>query len=92
MLDQHALELERADPVVRRFEHIVGAADEREVAVAVARRDVAGVVVAISHRIRRLRVVIRVAVGQAERPFSRRRQISPSVADTLPSGSSSTTS
>ena len=51
ILDQHALELERTQPVIRRLEHIVGAPDKREVAVAVARRDVAGMVIAVAHRI-----------------------------------------
>jgi hypothetical protein len=58
VLDQHALELERTDPVVRGLEHVVGAPDEREVAVRVAHGDVAGVIVTVVHRRRgALRVV-----------------------------------
>ncbi len=49
VLDQHALQLERADAVVRGLEHVVGAAHEGDVAVGVARGDVAGVVVAVAH-------------------------------------------
>ena len=44
VLDQHALQLERADAVVGRFEHVVGAADIGQVAVGVAAGDVAGAV------------------------------------------------
>ena len=45
MLDQHAFKLERAQTIVARFEHVVGAADEGDVAVGVARGDVAGLVI-----------------------------------------------
>ena len=55
VLDQRAFQLERADAVVGRLEHVVGAADEGDVAVGVAHRDVAGVVVAVAHRVGRLR-------------------------------------
>src|SRR5579863_609959 len=50
VLDQHALDLERADLVVRRLEDVVGPADERDVAVVVSPRHVAAVVVAVGHR------------------------------------------
>ena len=51
VLDQHALELERRDAVVRRLEHVVGAADVGDVALGVAAGDVARVVVAAVHRL-----------------------------------------
>ena len=44
MLDQRAFQLERADPVVGGFEHVVGAADIGEIAVGIAHRDIAGAV------------------------------------------------
>ena len=44
MLDQHAFQLEGADPVVRRLEHVVGAADIGEVTLCIARGDVAGAI------------------------------------------------
>ena len=49
MLDEHALEFERRHLVVRRLEHVVGAADVGDVAVFVAAGDVAGVVVPTGH-------------------------------------------
>ena len=51
VLDQRALQLERADAVVGGLEHVVGATDVGDVAVGVARRHVAGVVVAVAHRL-----------------------------------------
>ena len=45
VLDQHALELERRDPVIRGLEDIVGAPDVGDVAIVVAGGDVARVVV-----------------------------------------------
>ena len=42
VLHQHALDLERADQVAGRLDDVVGAADEPEVAVGVAPRQVAG--------------------------------------------------
>ena len=44
VLDQRAFELERADPVIRGFEQIVGPADIGQIAVGVAHRHVAGAV------------------------------------------------
>src|SRR4029453_4900413 len=44
VLDQYALELERAHAIIGGLEHVVGAADEGQIAVAVSRRDVARVV------------------------------------------------
>ena len=81
VLDQHALQLERRDPVVGGLEHVVGAPDVGDVAVGVARADVAGVVVAAGHR---LGVALRRRRGS--RPSARAgrsdrsRQISPSSA------------
>jgi hypothetical protein len=51
VLDQHALQLERRDAVVRRLEHVVGPADVGDVAVVVRGGHVAGVVVAAPHRL-----------------------------------------
>ena len=42
VLHQRALDLERADQVAGRLDDVVGAADEPEVAVGVAARQVAG--------------------------------------------------
>ena len=42
MLHQGALDLERTDEMAGRLDHVVGAADEPEVAVAVAPRQIAG--------------------------------------------------
>jgi hypothetical protein len=64
VLDQHALQLERADPVLRRLEDVVGAADVGEVAVGIANGDVAGAVVAVGRRIRGLLPVVLVAQHQ----------------------------
>ncbi len=47
VLDQRALDLERADEVAGRVDHVVGAADEPEVAVLVFARAVAGDVPAV---------------------------------------------
>ncbi len=69
MLDEHALELERTQSVIRRFEHVIRAAHKGKVAVVVSRCDVAGVIIAVSHRVRRLRVIIRISVGEADRPI-----------------------
>ena len=44
MLDQRAFQLERADAVVGRFEHIVGAADIGQIAVVVDAGDIAGAI------------------------------------------------
>ena len=46
MFEQHALDLERADQMSGRLDHIVGTADEPVVAVAIAPGEVAGQVVA----------------------------------------------
>ncbi len=42
MLHQRAFDLERADQVAGRFDHVVGPPDEPEVAVAIALRQIAG--------------------------------------------------
>ena len=68
MLDQRALELEGADPVARGLEHVVGAADIGDVAVGVARADVAGVVEAVAHRLGGLLGVVGIALHQRHRP------------------------
>ena len=47
VLHERALHLERADEVARGLDHVVGAADEPEVAVVVALREVAGQVPAV---------------------------------------------
>ena len=44
MLDQHAFKLEWADPVVGRFEDVVGAADIGQIAVVIDRGDIAGAI------------------------------------------------
>ena len=53
VLDEHRLELERADLVVARLEDVVGAADVGDVAVGVHRGDVTRVVETAGHRMRR---------------------------------------
>jgi SpoU rRNA methylase family enzyme len=45
VLDQHTLELERRDPIIRGLEDIVGAPDVGDVALVVAGGDVARVVI-----------------------------------------------
>jgi hypothetical protein len=42
MLHQHAFDLERTDQVPGGLDHVVGAADEPEVAVGIAHREIAG--------------------------------------------------
>ena len=66
MLDQHAFELERADAVVGRLEHVVGAADEGEIAVVVDEHHVAAAIV-IAVGARQLAVVALIALHQAGR-------------------------
>ena len=73
VLQQRALQLEGRDLVVGRLEDVVGAADVGDVAVRVARADVAGAVVAAGHRLRRALRVAVVAGHQADR--GRRRQV-----------------
>ena len=90
VLDEHALELERADPVVGRLEDVVGAPDVGDVAVGVALGDVAGVVVAVAHHVGGALRIVEVADHQAERPARQVEAISPSSAG-LPSASSSAT-
>ena len=70
VLDQRALQFERADAVVGSLEHVVGAADEGDVAVGITRRDIAGVVVAVVHRLGVLRGAFLVAGHQAERALA----------------------
>ena len=72
VLDQDALQLERADPVVRGLEHVVGAPDVGDVAVRVAGADVTGVVVATGHG---LGVALLVAVVADHQPERALRQV-----------------
>ena len=77
VLDEHALEFERTDPVVTRFEDVVGATDVGDVAVLVAAGDVAGVV-ATTGEGPLVQLVIRtgprvVAGHHADRTFGRAR-------------------
>jgi hypothetical protein len=44
MFEQNALQLERADAIVRRLEYVVGAADEGEIALVVGEYDVTAAV------------------------------------------------
>ena len=67
MLDHHAFQLERADAVVRRLEHVVIAADVKVIAVGVAESNVAGVVIAVAHGIGGFGLVALVAQHQALR-------------------------
>jgi hypothetical protein len=78
MLDQHALQFERADAVVARLEHVVVAADVEVIAVGVDAGGVAGVVMAAAHGIGGLGLVAFVAEHQAQRRGSRTMEISPS--------------
>src|ERR1035437_2107640 len=59
VLDQHRLELERADPVVRGLEHVIGPSHIRDVAARIPGGDITGVIGTVSHRLGRL---LRVAV------------------------------
>ena len=67
VLDQHRLQLERAQPVVGTFENVIGASHVGDVAIAIPRGNVARVVVAIAHRIRTFFRVADVALHQAHR-------------------------
>src|SRR5674476_1281649 len=72
VLQQDRLQLERRDLVVGRLEHVVGAADVRDVAVCVSGGDVASVVVAVATCLGGHRGVGIVTVHQAQdlpRPF-----------------------
>ena len=66
VLDQRAFQLERADPVVGGFEHVVGPADIGEMPVGVAHRDVAGTIHRAGQRHDRA-VVALIALHQPER-------------------------
>ena len=57
MLDQHALQLERADPVTARFEYVVGAPDIGQAAIRIPQRDVAGAIGATLRRSQRTGIV-----------------------------------
>src|SRR5439155_10465328 len=74
VFDQHAFQLERADPVVAALEHVVGPADEVHVPVAVAPRLVAGAVVTAGRRLIGPGRVVEIPLHQPERP---RRQAEP---------------
>ena len=69
MLDQHRFDLERPDPVARRDDHVVGSADEPEVALLVLDGAVAGEVPAVAERLGVRGVVPPVARHQADRPL-----------------------
>ena len=68
VLEQRALDLERADAIVAALEDIVATADEVHVSVGIAPRFVAGAVEARSHREVGPRGVVDVPVHQPERP------------------------
>ena len=70
VLDQDALELEGADPIVRRLEHVVGAADEGDVALGVASGDIARPVMAAGHYSRASLRIVLIAGHQAMRPLA----------------------
>ena len=90
VLDQRAFQLERADPVVGGFEHVVGAADIGEIAVGVAHRHIAGAVGGAARPARpRRRRPDSPASGRAAAGRARGR--SPPRRARLPSGSSSRT-
>src|SRR3954467_7080153 len=67
VLDEHALQLEWANLVVAGLEDVVGAPDVSDVALGVAARDVAGVVVAAGHGLVVALAVALVARHQAQR-------------------------
>src|SRR6266513_5421154 len=69
MLDQHALELERADAVVGGFEDIVHAAHVSQVAFRIARRHIPGVVVAVAHGAGIARAIIQIPLHEPEWPL-----------------------
>ena len=66
MLNQRALQLERAEAIIRGLEHVIGTPDVRVVAVGVAAGDVAGVIGPSLHDARGARRVIHVASHQAD--------------------------
>ena len=67
MLDEHALELERADAIVRGFEDVIGAPDVSQVAVAVAQRHVTGAIDAARER-QQVSIVALITLHKPERP------------------------
>ena len=68
VLDQHALQFERADSVIRCLEYVIGAADVGQVAAGIARRNVGGVIHAAAHGFGGFVGVTGVAFHQAGRP------------------------
>ena len=62
MLDQGAFELEWADPVIGRFENVVGAADIGQVAVFIDGGDIAGMINIISSPCRWIAILILIAL------------------------------
>ena len=66
VLDQHALQLERGDPVVRGLEDVVRAPDVRDRALLGPAGHVTGVVVAVGQRVGDLAGPVPVAGHQAE--------------------------
>src|SRR5680860_636926 len=75
VLDEHALELERADLVVRGLEDVVGASDVGDVPLVVDGGDVAGVVPAARHRVGVPGLVSLVAGHQGERLVPTTREV-----------------
>ncbi len=69
MLEQRALHLEGRHLVVGGLEHVVGATDERQLAVGVTDGDVAGVEEAVAHRRRRAIGVAQVLGHQVDGPL-----------------------
>src|SRR6202140_2522255 len=67
MLDEHALELERGDAIVRRLEDVVGPTDVRDVPVAVTGCDVPGVIEAVAHRFGGVLAVVAIPDHQRQR-------------------------
>ncbi len=74
VLHQRALDLERADQVAGRLDHVVGAADEPEVAVGVAPREVAGQVPAAGEALAVALLLVQVA-AEHRRPAGAQRQL-----------------
>src|SRR5699024_7360077 len=67
VFDQHAFQLERADPIVTGLEDVVRTPHIREVAIGIAPRHVTGVVEAARHHLGGPRVVVTVADHEPER-------------------------
>src|SRR5262245_55967937 len=69
VLEQRALDLERADSIIAALEHVVATADEVDVAICVAMRLVTRAVVPGGHGAIGSPRIIGVALHQPERPW-----------------------